>query len=73
MSLPKRDYEAGYDDPIRVYGRGHKDHLLERLKELHPEQDPYRERELEKARLEQSLNRLWGKTSIFRGRSTLGR
>jgi len=40
MSLPKADYQA-YDEPIRVYDRNHKDQLLERLKELHPEQDPY--------------------------------
>jgi hypothetical protein len=42
MSLPRADYQA-YDEPIRVYGRRGKDELLDRLKTLHPEQDPYRE------------------------------
>ena len=41
MSLPRANYDA-HDVQFRVYDRYGKDQLLERLKELHPEQDPYR-------------------------------
>jgi len=58
MSLPRPDYEAEHDAPIRVFGRGHKDHLLERLKELHPEQDPYRELDREEAKLDKLVTKL---------------